>query len=513
VYKRNRNAYAKLLLEQLRSGRLEAPFDAAPPGSPLPTLPKSLTYAFSKPKSPPSKRTELTPSQELEQYLGRHGGSGTRAAAPSLLPSPAGAPVTATRHLRFAPDASASPVAVAAAHQAAPSAWQASPLAAQAVQLGARLEREAELEWRLAQAEEQLRRQGQLLARTLAPAAQCSVPLEEAAPQPASPLRPGGDPPGGARSAAAPAPRYNEAEIGALLDRAERNTCAKMQRHAATRQQQAQGVPGPSASASRSIGGGEDVAAALAGFERHTQEIKRRLGGDGAGASSPRAENCWPAGAAHDAGAAPLLPPFSGTPLPPLHGVGLSCGASPAACGSSWAEASRQVETASECSDAALSARLRNLIGPAVKHTLKSAAAAAAGRSSADAARAAGPPPRHPRPGSAASVPPRLPSLLAAPRGGFRAGQLAVELGGLRGRLESSLSAMGSPAVDLAGLSLAPGSPLDTYAHSALESCQGGPFEADGGVGGLSSCASPEVAGLSLAESGTPASLYTLGAV
>lgn len=50
VWKRNRNAYARLLLEQLRCGKLEEPFSAQPPGGPLPTLPKHLGYAFQPPR-------------------------------------------------------------------------------------------------------------------------------------------------------------------------------------------------------------------------------------------------------------------------------------------------------------------------------------------------------------------------------------------------------------------------------------------------------------------------------
>lgn len=46
VWKKNRNAYARLLLEQLRCGQLCEPFSAQPPGGPLPTLPKHLAYAF-----------------------------------------------------------------------------------------------------------------------------------------------------------------------------------------------------------------------------------------------------------------------------------------------------------------------------------------------------------------------------------------------------------------------------------------------------------------------------------
>lgn len=57
VWKKNRNAYAKLLLNQLKQGRLEKPFNAAPPAGPLQTLPASLTYAFSLPRTNSTRST------------------------------------------------------------------------------------------------------------------------------------------------------------------------------------------------------------------------------------------------------------------------------------------------------------------------------------------------------------------------------------------------------------------------------------------------------------------------
>ncbi|KAL3138552.1 hypothetical protein ABBQ32_006328 [Trebouxia sp. C0010 RCD-2024] len=57
VWKKNRNAYAKLLLNQLKQGRLEKPFNAAPPSGPLQTLPASLTYAFSLPRTSSTRST------------------------------------------------------------------------------------------------------------------------------------------------------------------------------------------------------------------------------------------------------------------------------------------------------------------------------------------------------------------------------------------------------------------------------------------------------------------------
>ncbi|KAL4424446.1 hypothetical protein ABPG77_006384 [Micractinium sp. CCAP 211/92] len=56
VWKKNRNAYARLLLEQLRCGQLCEPFSAQPPGGPLPTLPKHLAYAFKPARASGSPR-------------------------------------------------------------------------------------------------------------------------------------------------------------------------------------------------------------------------------------------------------------------------------------------------------------------------------------------------------------------------------------------------------------------------------------------------------------------------
>ena len=57
VWKKNRNSYAKLLLNQLKQGRLEKPFNAGPPAGPLQTLPASLTYAFSLPRRTSTRST------------------------------------------------------------------------------------------------------------------------------------------------------------------------------------------------------------------------------------------------------------------------------------------------------------------------------------------------------------------------------------------------------------------------------------------------------------------------
>lgn len=55
-WKRNRNAYAQLLLRQLKGCKLEEPFDRMPPGSPLPTLPRHMAPAPSKPRTQPPPR-------------------------------------------------------------------------------------------------------------------------------------------------------------------------------------------------------------------------------------------------------------------------------------------------------------------------------------------------------------------------------------------------------------------------------------------------------------------------
>lgn len=44
MFKKNRNSWAVLLLEQLRSGVLENPFDRPLPEGPLPNVPKWVAY-------------------------------------------------------------------------------------------------------------------------------------------------------------------------------------------------------------------------------------------------------------------------------------------------------------------------------------------------------------------------------------------------------------------------------------------------------------------------------------
>jgi len=61
VWKKNRNAFARLLLDQLRAGRLAEPFHQMPPDGPLPTLPKHAAYAFAQPRSPPRQEHRWLP--------------------------------------------------------------------------------------------------------------------------------------------------------------------------------------------------------------------------------------------------------------------------------------------------------------------------------------------------------------------------------------------------------------------------------------------------------------------
>lgn len=66
VWKKNRNAFARLLLEQLRSGRLAEPFHQMPPDGPLPTLPKHAAYAFA-----PQRAASPTGRREQQQQPDR----------------------------------------------------------------------------------------------------------------------------------------------------------------------------------------------------------------------------------------------------------------------------------------------------------------------------------------------------------------------------------------------------------------------------------------------------------
>jgi hypothetical protein len=104
VWKRNRNAYARLLLDQLRSGILMEPFSTMPgDGAGLPTLPAHLKCATMSPMRP---RSPTTPRRE------RGGGAGDEGADFSFSPLAR----------RFAQagreaDAAAAPQSVAAAVQ------------------------------------------------------------------------------------------------------------------------------------------------------------------------------------------------------------------------------------------------------------------------------------------------------------------------------------------------------------------------------------------------------------
>jgi hypothetical protein len=87
VWKRNRNSYARLLHEQLRSGgKLRAPFDTLPPDGPLPTLSKHTLYPYqattttitttplnnnNKINNTPSS-IQSSATSKLDHYLGRH---------------------------------------------------------------------------------------------------------------------------------------------------------------------------------------------------------------------------------------------------------------------------------------------------------------------------------------------------------------------------------------------------------------------------------------------------------
>lgn len=75
VWKKNRNAYARLLLEQLRCGRLGEPFSSQPPSGPLPTLPKHLAYAFKPARTSGSPQAVAGDEAQAQQ---------ARAAPPAL---------------------------------------------------------------------------------------------------------------------------------------------------------------------------------------------------------------------------------------------------------------------------------------------------------------------------------------------------------------------------------------------------------------------------------------------
>eukprot|EP00775_Hariotina_reticulata_P004241 gene4241-4491_t len=67
TWKRNRNQYARLLLEQLRAGCLEVPFNGMPPDGGLPTLPAYLTYRFMSPPRRTSPDHNLACNQQASR--------------------------------------------------------------------------------------------------------------------------------------------------------------------------------------------------------------------------------------------------------------------------------------------------------------------------------------------------------------------------------------------------------------------------------------------------------------
>jgi hypothetical protein len=95
VWKRQRNAWARLLLQQLRAGRLEEPFNTAPPDGTLPALPKHITYSYSSPRSPHSSPPRFQPAAAEGNDYAREPStssaksaqrSGFSSASPSFMP-------------------------------------------------------------------------------------------------------------------------------------------------------------------------------------------------------------------------------------------------------------------------------------------------------------------------------------------------------------------------------------------------------------------------------------------
>lgn len=52
IWKRNRNAFARLLLDMLRAGRIAEPFDKMPQDGPLPKFNPEATYLFNRHEFP-----------------------------------------------------------------------------------------------------------------------------------------------------------------------------------------------------------------------------------------------------------------------------------------------------------------------------------------------------------------------------------------------------------------------------------------------------------------------------
>mmetsp|Transcript_15737 Transcript_15737/g.44037 ORF Transcript_15737/g.44037 Transcript_15737/m.44037 type:complete len:379 (-) Transcript_15737:1-1137(-) len=175
TWRKNRNKYALLMLEQLRRGRLEEPFDKGPPGGPLPTLPKYLTYSFmadsgvARSPSPVSwkhaddssgemaeeqipRRPPLSPSQPLDGRLAQgsaiavmegHAQSTQEAAEREPLPQWPGRAATDASPLLPERDPEV----------------QREALLRMEWQLGASRERQLDLEQQLAEAQEMIHRQ------------------------------------------------------------------------------------------------------------------------------------------------------------------------------------------------------------------------------------------------------------------------------------------------------------------------------------------------------------------
>eukprot|EP00887_Chlorella_sp_A99_P005213 scaffold1.g5213.t1 len=312
VWKKNRNAYAQLLLEQLRAGKLAEPFHLLPPDGPLSTLPKHAVYPFrpARPSSPgpPSRPSQLaaqlrqcakSASEALDAYVAANGGGGSDAAQARLQ----------RRHVQFQKRQQVAEGGggvgavdeggcedddeIAAAwpegylpgtrmplrgsemhrvdrHQLGDIAWQPSKLELEA-ELGASRERQRELEWRVQQAEAALRAQTQLLGG--------------AWPGAAGPLGLGATPLGGLISdgrASPPRPRAGKQEIDELIAKYEER---KRQWRSPAWARAGAGARGSPARGGSPMPAGqeEEMLGQLDAFQRQTEAIRRQLGrrGDG----------------------------------------------------------------------------------------------------------------------------------------------------------------------------------------------------------------------------------------
>ncbi|KAK3253976.1 hypothetical protein CYMTET_33224 [Cymbomonas tetramitiformis] len=178
TWKKNRNTYAKLMLEMLRRGRLESPYTTQPPNGPLPMLPQWKTYNFMSKKSGTS--TSRSPGRSparaagaekgasnptLRDYIGRPDSASTTGpnrhhAYGGLLHQdvPGNAQGGASGKSPRSSSARGRPGASFTTEM-----MQRSELEAQ---LGAMRERCAELEWRLSQADAKMAEQNRELAAT-----------------------------------------------------------------------------------------------------------------------------------------------------------------------------------------------------------------------------------------------------------------------------------------------------------------------------------------------------------